>query len=180
MNTLHWEGHSNPLAKPKGVGLHGWEGTFVTYKRNSLSSNKRCLETICMLNVISKINYDVKINLRNHKLIPFGNLWNEPTTNPEGQVFIMNGWDVSLQATNPIANLILHITELYSLKSFKIIGDFPKVLNSNRLFLIQSNLVSTTLVKTTPSVLRHIFARPNFLVQNSFENFTYHWELYDN
>jgi hypothetical protein len=33
--------------------------------------------------------------------------------------------------------------------------------------LIQSNLASTTLVYTTPSILRHIFARPNFLVQNS-------------
>ena len=34
--------------------------------------------------------------------------------------------------------------------------------------LIQSNLVNTTLIHTTPSILRHIFARPNFLVQISF------------
>ena len=33
--------------------------------------------------------------------------------------------------------------------------------------LLQSNLNSTTLVYTTPSILRHIFVRPNFLVQNS-------------
>ena len=32
---------------------------------------------------------------------------------------------------------------------------------------LQSNLVSTTLVYMTPSILRHIFVRPNFLVQNS-------------
>ena len=31
---------------------------------------------------------------------------------------------------------------------------------------VQSNLVTTTLIYTTPSILRHIFARPNFLVQN--------------
>ena len=30
------------------------------------------------------------------------------------------------------------------------------------------NLVNMTLVYTTPSILRHIFARPNFSVQNSF------------
>ena len=32
---------------------------------------------------------------------------------------------------------------------------------------IQSNLVNKTLVYTTPSILRHIFARPSFLVQSS-------------
>jgi hypothetical protein len=33
--------------------------------------------------------------------------------------------------------------------------------------LLQSNLITTTLIYTTPLILRHIFARPNFLVQNS-------------
>ena len=33
--------------------------------------------------------------------------------------------------------------------------------------LIHSNLVNMTLVYMTPSILRHIFARTNFLVQNS-------------
>ena len=33
---------------------------------------------------------------------------------------------------------------------------------------IQSNLVSTTLVYTTPLILRHIFVQPDSLVQNSF------------
>jgi hypothetical protein len=32
---------------------------------------------------------------------------------------------------------------------------------------VQSNLVNTTLFYTTPSILQHVFARPNFLVQNS-------------
>ena len=32
---------------------------------------------------------------------------------------------------------------------------------------LQSNLVNTTLVYMTPSILRHVFARPNFLVRNS-------------
>ena len=35
--------------------------------------------------------------------------------------------------------------------------------NKNKFSPVQSNLVYTT-----PSILRHIFARPNFLVQNSF------------
>ena len=33
--------------------------------------------------------------------------------------------------------------------------------------IIQSNLVNTTLIYTTPSILQHIFARQDFLVQNS-------------
>ena len=32
---------------------------------------------------------------------------------------------------------------------------------------VQSNLVNTTLVYMAPLILRHCFARPNFLVQNS-------------
>ena len=37
---------------------------------------------------------------------------------------------------------------------------------------IKSNLVSTTLVYMTPSILRHILAWPNFLVQNSLFHMT--------
>ena len=33
--------------------------------------------------------------------------------------------------------------------------------------IVQSNLVNTTLVYTTPLILRHIYARPNLLVQKS-------------
>ena len=33
--------------------------------------------------------------------------------------------------------------------------------------VIQSNLVNTTLIYTTSVILRHIFARPKILVQNS-------------
>ena len=32
---------------------------------------------------------------------------------------------------------------------------------------IQSNLINSTLVYTTPLILRNIFARPNFFIQNS-------------
>ena len=32
--------------------------------------------------------------------------------------------------------------------------------------LLKSNIISTTLIYTTPSILRHIFALPNFLVRN--------------
>jgi hypothetical protein len=53
-------------------------------------------------------------------------------------------------------------------KKFKKKLTIDSNVGCNTVVLVQSNLVGMTLVYMIPSILRHMFARPSFLVQNSF------------
>jgi hypothetical protein len=61
----------------------------------------------------------------------------------------------------------------------RVLNPFTRKLPLYSTIVLQSNLVSTTLVYMTPSILRHIFARPNYLVQNSLFNTTMTLDKYD-
>jgi hypothetical protein len=70
-------------------------------------------------------------------------------------LFLITGDPTLVILTYTTLDIVLSFT--YSLK----------LRNAINIYRIQSNLISTTIVYTTPSILQHIFARLNFLVQNS-------------